>query len=68
MQVAGDGGAEEEMDPAELAAKMDGVRAWLETNGTLPQDQSESKGECFLFLISSLDQVHELDGIQQINK
>ncbi|GAB4819764.1 hypothetical protein N2152v2_006810 [Parachlorella kessleri] len=42
-EAAGEGGAEEEMDPAELAAKMDGVRAWLETTATPPKDQSESK-------------------------
>ncbi len=53
-QAAGEGGAEEEMDPAELAAKMDGVRAWLETTATPPKDQAESKGQSLLLLLYSL--------------
>ncbi|GAB4819670.1 hypothetical protein N2152v2_006716 [Parachlorella kessleri] len=36
-----EGGAEEEVDPAELAAKMDGVRAWLEANAAAPHVEAE---------------------------
>ncbi|GAB4819680.1 hypothetical protein N2152v2_006726 [Parachlorella kessleri] len=35
----GGGGGDGEVDPAELAAKMDGVRAWLDATSALPQEE-----------------------------
>ncbi len=43
-EEGGDGGAEDEIDPAELAAKMDGVRAWLDATAA-PEDQKAQAGE-----------------------
>ncbi|GAB4819663.1 hypothetical protein N2152v2_006709 [Parachlorella kessleri] len=41
----GEGGAEEEMDPAELAVKMVGVRAWLDASAAaLPPEQAAPAG------------------------
>ena len=46
VQEAGEGGAEEDLDPAELAAKMDGVKAWLDASATaLPQEQAAPAGK-----------------------
>ena len=32
------------MDPAELAAKMEGVHAWLDATAALPQEEPGSEG------------------------
>ncbi len=41
-----DGGAEDEIDPAELAAKMDGVRAWLDATA-VPEGQKAPAGQSY---------------------
>ncbi len=51
LQEGDEGGAEEEVDPAELAAKMDGVRAWLEANAAAPHVEAELTGTAAFLVV-----------------
>ena len=48
QQEEGEGGAEDEMPPEVLAAKMSGVRAWLDATAALQQEQAGPTGEMCL--------------------
>ncbi|GAB4819671.1 hypothetical protein N2152v2_006717 [Parachlorella kessleri] len=61
----GEGGAEDELPPEELAAKMSGVRAWLDATAALQQEQAGPMGSDAGGLDRTGTAVLELPGVME---